>query len=87
MASKKAKSKSGAPRWTYVAGTMVAIVGLVWGIVSFFLAEKPSAAPPATTNVNVDAPGSVGVGTMEGGTITVGAPQKDAAAEPPAASE
>lgn len=76
MASKKDNSESGAPRWTYAAATIVAVAGFVWGIISFFLTEQASSKTAPTTaapsSVNISASGSVGVGTMSGGSIVVG---------------
>lgn len=78
MAAKKPISAAGAPRWTYIVGTLVAVAGLVWGIVSFVLAARAQNRPTATTAapVSVSGTGNVAVGTMSGGSITVGAPQK-----------
>jgi hypothetical protein len=75
----KGSSGSGQPRWTYVAGSVVGIAGLVWLIVSYFLpkpAQDKQSTLPASPNVQVSVTGSgsVGVGEMKGGKITVGAP-------------
>jgi hypothetical protein len=87
MAAKPKDAKEGPPRWTYAAGAIVAIGGLAWGIVSYFIPKpelpKAPAAAPATT-VTVSGSGSVGVGTMSGGQISVGAAPPAAAASAPA---
>ena len=76
MVTKSVVGNTGAPRWTYVAGVIVAIAGLGWTVVSYFIA-KPEAQPkpPAALTapaVSVSGNGSVGVGTMSGGQISVG---------------
>lgn len=79
MATRSNGAKEGPPRWTYVAGSIVAIGGLVWGIVSYFIPKPepqkpaPAAATPAPS-VSVSGSGNVGVGTMSGGHISVGVP-------------
>ena len=77
MAAKKSTPASGAPRWTYVVGTLVGVTGLVWGIISFILTDRIQTKPvaPAATQVSVSGSGNVGVGTMSGGSITVGTRQ------------
>lgn len=85
-----AKAKTGQPRWTYVLGALVATGTLVWAITSHFIPKAeptprptPTATPPAapTTTVTVTGSGSVGVGTMSGGEIKVGAPPPTPAAD------
>ena len=79
MASRPNDAKAGPPRWTYVAGSIVAIGSLVWGIVGYFIPKPepqkpaPAAMAPAP-NVSVSGSGNVGVGTMSGGQISVGVP-------------
>ena len=74
---KPTETKEGAPRWTYVAGAAVAVVGLIWSIASHFVPKpdlpKPIGAAPSP-HVSVSGVGSVGVGTMSGGAISVGVP-------------
>ncbi len=71
---------AGPPRWTYVVGSIVTAGGLLWGIVSYFIPKPdpqkpaPAAATPALPSVSVSGSGSVGVVTMSGGQISVGAP-------------
>jgi len=82
---KPKNAKDGAPRWTYVAAAIVAIGGLVWGIVSFFIPkpEVPKAPTAASApTVSVSGSGSVGVATMSGGQISVGAPATQPGASP-----
>jgi hypothetical protein len=91
MATKPKDIKDGPPRWTYVAGSIVAIGGLVWGVVSYFIPKPELPKAPATVSapgVTVSGNGSVGVGTMSGGQISVGAPatQPTAATSTPAKS-
>ena len=69
----------GAPRWTYVLGSLVGAVGLLWGIVSYFISKPESgkagiAASAPNPAVTVSGSGSVGVGTMSGGQISLGSP-------------
>lgn len=67
-------AKEGPPRWTYVAGSIVAIGTLAWGVFSYFLpkpeSSKPviAAVPPAISVSGGN--GNVAVGTMSGGQIT-----------------
>lgn len=95
---KIAPAASGAPRWTYAVGAIVGVIALVWAIISFFIpkpeppkppvvaAPAPAPSPPATS-VTVEGTGNVGIGTMSGGSINVGAPPKaDAPAAPPGAA-
>jgi hypothetical protein len=79
MAKRTNDAKEGQPRWTYAAGSIVAIGGLVWGIVSYFIPkpepQKPTpAAVTPSPSVSVSGSGNVGVGTMSGGQISVGVP-------------
>lgn len=79
MVKKSSDGKEGPPRWTYTAGSIVAIGGLVWGIASYFIPKPeqqkptPAAVTPAPS-VSVSGSGNVGVGTMSGGQISVGIP-------------
>ena len=73
---KRNATKDGPPRWTYATGALVAIGTLVWGVVSHFVPpnEPPTpASTPAVPAVSVSGTGNVGIGTMTGGQITVGA--------------
>ncbi|HEV7443684.1 MAG TPA: hypothetical protein VGO18_13905 [Steroidobacteraceae bacterium] len=77
MATKGKVTNDGPPRWTYVAGAIVAIGGLGWGVVSFFISKfeqsKPMVTAPApSASVSVSGNGSVGLGSMSGGSINVG---------------
>lgn len=79
MAARPDDAKPGPPRWTYVAASIVAIAGLLWSIVAHFLpkpeSQRPTpAAVPPSPSVNVSGSGNVGVGSMSGGQISVGAP-------------
>ena len=38
--------REGAPRWTYVAGTTVAVAGLIWAVASHFIPKPDSPKPP-----------------------------------------
>lgn len=73
----QSEKPAGPPRWTYVAGSIVAIGGFLWGVVSYFIPKPepqkpvPTAVTPAPS-VSVSGSGSVGVGTMTGGQISVG---------------
>ena len=83
MATRPKAAKDGPPRWTFAAGAIVAIGGLGWGIVSYFIPKPepprpPVAAPPP--NVTVSGNGSVGVGVISGGQISIGAPASQPAA-------
>ena len=67
----------GAPRWTYMLGSLVGAAGLLWGIVSYFISNPESgkvgsAASVPKPAVTVSGSGSVGVGTMSGGQISLG---------------
>ena len=81
MVTRPNDAKAGPPRWTYVAGSIVAIGSLVWGIVGYVIPKPepepqkpaPAAVAPAPS-VSVSGSGSVGVGTMSGGQISVGVP-------------
>lgn len=79
------EAESGAPRWTHALAAIVGAVAFCWGVVSFFISradQQMAAQGPAEsarTHVTVSGSGSVGVGTMNGGTITTGSP-----AAPPA---
>ena len=69
-------AKEGPPRWTYIAGAVVAIGGLAWGIVGYFIPKPEFPKAPSTVSapgVNVSGNGSVGVGTMSGGQVSLGA--------------
>ena len=87
---KPASGKEGAPRWTYVAGAVVAVVGLAWGIVSYFI-PKPEplrqGAAASNATVTVSGSGNAGVGTMSGGQIAVGSPATQAASPASAPSK
>ncbi len=80
MAAKtKPNTPSGAPRWTYAVGAIVGAATLIWAIASYFIPKpepaKPAPATPAAapaSSVTVSGDGSVGVGTMQGGTINIG---------------
>lgn len=79
MVKRSSDGKEGQPRWTHIALSIVAIVGLVWDIASDFIPKpepqvhKPAAVTPAPS-VSVSGSGNVGVGTMSGGQISVGIP-------------
>lgn len=79
MTTKPKDAQEGPPRWTYAAGAIVAIGGLLWGIASYFVPKPepqkpaPAAVAPAPS-VSVSGSGNVGVGTMSGGQISVGVP-------------
>lgn len=78
MTSKKKVPVSGAPRWTYVAGAIVSIGTLLLGIATY-VNSKPEPSRPATRpipSVSVSGAGNVGIGTMSGGTVSVGVPTK-----------
>lgn len=70
---KPKESNGGTPRWSYVVGSIVAVAGLVWAIISYFVPKpeplKPSPVP-TPQSVNVSGNGSIGVGTMTGGKIS-----------------
>ncbi len=80
---------SGAPRWTYILGSIVGAAGLGWAIVSHFLQESKSVtpAPPAHASAPMSPPGSVTatatgnnnkvIGTMTGGTIIEAPPASE----------
>jgi hypothetical protein len=55
---KSVDSKEGPPRWTYIAGSIVAMGGLAWGIVSYFIPKpdttKPPSAPVVTQQAKAD---------------------------------
>lgn len=74
---KSTETKEGAPRWTYVAGAAVAVVGLIWGIASHFIpnpgVSQPAVAAPGRS-VSISGVGNVGVGEMSGGVISNGVP-------------
>lgn len=48
MGIKSSKAATGAPRWTYVVGAIVAVGGLIWGIVNHFI-DKPQPASGVPT--------------------------------------
>jgi hypothetical protein len=82
-----AAGPSGPPQWHYLVGAIVAVGGLLWGVVSYFIPkpDPPKPAPvivpaPAPASVSVTGAGAVGVGTMSGGSISVGAVPAQAAA-------
>ena len=79
------KTSSGPPRWTYAVAAIVGAAGLIWTIVSTFLPKSEPQRP--TPSVSVSGTGSVGVGTMSGGEISVGAPPPSAASTPSTPSE
>lgn len=64
------------PRWSYVVAAIVAVVGMVWGVVSYFIpkAESPQSTAEPRTTVTVTGTDNVGVGTMSGGSISKGSP-------------
>ena len=92
MAINKKPAKDGVTRWTYWVAAIVAIGGLLWGIVSYFI-PKPDLAKtainPASPSVTVSGQGSVGVGTMSGGQISLGASAAPSSSEkaPPVPSK
>lgn len=74
---KPTETKEGAPRWTYVAGAAVAVVGLIWGIASHFISKPDLPKPPVAVPgrpVSVSGVGNVGAGEMSGGVISNGVP-------------
>lgn len=77
VTKKPTEAKEGAPRWTYVAGSTVAVAGLIWGIASYFIPRpeptKAAVAAPSPT-VSVSGAGNVGLGSMSGGHISLGVP-------------
>ena len=74
MAAAKNPADSGAPKWTYVVATLVAVGTLVWAVASHFIpkAEESKPAGAGGTSVTVSGSGNVAVGTMSGGQISVG---------------
>ena len=84
MATKAGASKdsSGIPRWTYVTGTILGICTLLWAVASHFIPKSESTkhegspGSQGAASVSVSGSGSVGVGNMSGGAITLGAPAK-----------
>ena len=46
MKRNSSNTTSGAPRWTYIAGALVAVAGLIWGIVTHFLPKPQEPVPP-----------------------------------------
>ncbi len=77
MATRPQINSGGVPRWLSVAASGAIVAGAAWAIVSFFLPKPGAVSPPsgaASTAVTVSGNGSVGVGTMSGGQISVGAP-------------
>lgn len=76
---KQKPTSPGPPQWSYIVTAIVALGGLAWGVISYFVPKpeppKPAVVAPAepSVSVTVSGPGSVGVGTMTGGQITGGA--------------
>lgn len=84
---------TGAPRWTYIAGALVAVAGLVWGIVSFLIsrpepqptqppvqvAEPPPAPPPVQ---HAEANGGAAINASGNAQVSVGAAPAPDAAKP-----
>ena len=89
MATKARNTNEGAPRWTYIAGAIVAIGGLVWGVASTFMPKaettKLSGAvtPPP---ISVSGNNNTTFGSMSGGSISINGPasQSTAVASAPA---
>jgi len=72
MASRTRRSSTfGAPQWTYVLVAIVATGTLLWAVTSHFI-PKPgvSGADNTETGVSVTGECNLGVGTMNGGTIS-----------------
>jgi hypothetical protein len=69
----KASGTSEPPRWTYVVGSVLAIVGMAWAILTYFLPKPATDKSPTRSDVqvSVSGSGSVGVGEMKGGQIIV----------------
>jgi hypothetical protein len=66
---KPSKAVTGAPRWTYVVGALVAAGGLIWGIISHF-DDKRQAAPRVLTQ-QATSKGGTAIVANSGATVHV----------------
>lgn len=71
MATKPKEAKDGPPRWTYVAGSVVAIGGLAWGIVSYFIPKPELPKAPAAPAVAQEAKANGGNAVNAAGNANV----------------
>jgi hypothetical protein len=72
----ESRPEAGAPKWTYLVGTIVTVAALLWAIVSFFLKPEEAKKPAGTStqqsvNVSVPGNGNVVVGAQTGGDVRV----------------
>ena len=86
MAKPSKPTASGTPQWTYFVTAAVAVVGLAWGIVSYFIPKPEPIKPPApaapTVNVTVSGQQNTTVGVMNGGNVNSPAPAQKAGGQP-----
>jgi hypothetical protein len=66
---KPSKAVTGAPRWTYVVGALVAAGGLIWGVISHFV-DKQQAAPHVLTQ-EATSKGGTAIVANSGATVHV----------------
>lgn len=80
MAKLNKPSSQATPQWTYYVTAAVAVGGLLWGIVSYFIpkpepAKPPSPAAPAQViTTTVTGQGNNTIGVMNGGTLNTATP-------------
>ena len=64
--------------WPAKLTAVVAVAGLLWGVLSFFIGRadtsKTSDATTAKSQISVQGEGNLAVGSMSGGTINQGTP-------------
>ena len=71
-AKKRAVSTAkGAPHWVPITGALVAVAGLVWAIVSFFL-KPESAAKPSALEQKAEAIGGIAINASAGARVLDG---------------
>lgn len=72
MTEQSGDTKAGAPRWTYIVGAIVAVAGLLWGIVSFLMSRsEPPVAPPPVQHA--EAQGGTAINASGSARVSVGA--------------
>jgi hypothetical protein len=70
MGRNSKNAATGAPRWTYVVGALVAVGGLVWGIVNHFV-DKPQSSPSVSTQQAVS-DGGTAINASESAKVNIG---------------
>lgn len=80
MTEQSGDTKTGAPRWTYIVGALVAVAGLVWGIVSFLMSRSEPPVAPLPVQ-HADAEGGTAINASGSAQVSVGAASTSEAAK------